>query len=649
MSDLTPEQMKQRGLQIQKDIQERKAKSEQAQAELKQRAEALKAEKSAQEEKEKAEKAAQKAEWEQKQKDIAADRKKKLDQDKADRKAKETQAKADLAKRKSEAAEDRARSNKTFEERQKETDDRLNRRLDTEEARNKEGSIRFLADQIGAEKAEGANEANNADLAKKLREMNAFTNLDANEASNEMSAKFNELSAVLEDPEASDDEKRMAQLQLDELKKAADDEEERREKKAEAEKMNSLWGRMEAGINRSADNLEGMRNNLLKGGGIVAVLGSLALLFIDPETLFEGIKSGLEIIRNIIQGIKDFISGDMETRLQMVKDNLGPIALALTGLAIIFLPNILRGFTTIGNIASGIGKFLGIMRKGFLVLRGLIFGAATANAVAGGGVLAMFSAALVPLAPVIAIGLAIAAAIGVFAYLMTKLRDAMGLSSVMDLIFIAWGYVKDAFAHIGNIYIRIANVVMGWIEKVAKWFGFEIEMPQMEEMKTNNAEVAKTEARARKAKKDEEKRLEEEKKAREEAELKAAEEGADLKVDIEVEGPSDDDLKKQEEVDKFRQLMGFKKIEREKLVQSISDPSQVADLQPKPTADGQQIIESSAANAKAQADAAGRPDVKDDGKKPMAFAMGGNKSTIITHNQVTRPKSRAAGLNMTNQ
>lgn len=649
MSDLTPEQMKQRGLQIQKDIQERKAKSEQAQAELKQRAEALKAEKAAQKEKEEAAKAAQKAEWEQKQKDIAEDRKKKLAQDKADRKAKEVQAKADLAKRKQEAADDRARNNKSFEDRQKEADDRLNRRLDTEEARNKEGTIRFLADQMSEGKSDAVNDANNANLAKKLREMNAFSNLEANEASNEMSQKFNELSSVLENPEASDDEKRMAQLQLDELKKAADDEEERREKQAEADKMASLWGRMEEGINRSADNLEGMRNNLLKGGGIVAVLGSLALLFIDPETLFEGIKRGLEILRNIIQGIKDFIAGDMETRFQMIRDNLGPIAGALTVLGIVFLPSILRGFTTIGNIASGIGKFLGVMRKGFLVLRGLIFGAATANAVAGGGVLAMFSAALVPLAPVIAIGLAIAAAIGVFAYLMTKLRDAMGLSSVMDLIFIAWGYVKDAFAHIGNIYIRIANVVMGWIEKVAKWFGFEIEMPQMEEMKTNNAEVAKTEARARKAKKDEEKRLEEEKKAREEAELKAAEEGADLKVDIEVEGPSDDELKKQEEVDKFRAMMGFKKIEREKVVQAVaSDPSEVVDLQPKVTKDGQQIIESSAANAKAQADAAGRPDVKED-RKPMAFAMGGNRSTIITHNQVNRPKSRAAGLNMTNQ
>ena len=388
-----------------------------------------------------------------------------------------------------------------------------------------------------------------------------------------------------------------------------------------------------------------MRNNLLKGGGIVAVLGTLALLFMDPETLFEAIKSGLEIVRNIIQGIKDFIAGDMETRLQMVRDNLGPIAGALTVLAVLFLPSILRGFTTIGNIASGIGKFLGIMRKGFLVLRGLIFGAATANAVAGGGVLAMFSAALVPLAPVIAIGLAIAAAIGVFAYLMTKLRDAMGLSSVMDLIFIAWGYVKDAFAHIGNIYIRIANVVMGWIEKVAKWFGFEIEMPQMEEMKTNNAEVAKTEARARKAKKDEEKRLEEEKKAREEAELKAAEEGADLTVDIEVQGPSDDELQRQEDIDKFRKAMGFKTIERDKLVDKLSTEQTVVDLEGKPTiASGQQMVESSAANAKAQADAAGRPDVAEGGRRPMMFAQGGSTSTVITHNQLSRPLSRAAGL-----
>ena len=431
---------------LEKQAREKAAK--QAQADLKERVafhkvqkkeneEKLKAEKDASDERIKAEKdaAIEAAADKKKAEDAAAE--KKIEDAKKEAKEQRVEQVADRKKAIENDKKDRELNDRSFEDRQKKQDDRLNRRLDLEEARNKEGSIRFLADQMQEGKAGAVDEANNANLAAKLRDMNAFTNIDANEASNEMSTRFNDLIKITET--GTDDEKRSAQLQLNELSKAADDEEGRREKKAEAEKMAGLWGRMEQGINRSADNLEGMRNNLLKGGGIVAVLGTLALLFMDPETLFEAIKSGLEIVRNIIQGIKDFISGDMETRLQMVKDNLGPIALALTGLAIIFLPSILRGFVKIGNIASGIGKFLGIMRKGFLVLRGLIMGAATANAVAGGGVLAMFSAALIPLAPVIAIGLAIAAAIGVFGFLMTKLRDAMGLGSVMDLIFIAWG------------------------------------------------------------------------------------------------------------------------------------------------------------------------------------------------------------------
>lgn len=640
---------------LEKQAREKAAK--QAQADLKERVafhkvqkkeneEKLKAEKDASDERIKAEKdaAIEAAADKKKAEDAAAE--KKIEDAKKEAKEQRVEQVADRKKAIENDKKDRELNDRSFEDRQKKQDDRLNRRLDLEEARNKEGSIRFLADQMQEGKAGAVDEANNANLAAKLRDMNAFTNIDANEASNEMSTRFNDLIKITET--GTDDEKRSAQLQLNELSKAADDEEGRREKKAEAEKMAGLWGRMEQGINRSADNLEGMRNNLLKGGGIVAVLGTLALLFMDPETLFEAIKSGLEIVRNIIQGIKDFISGDMETRLQMVKDNLGPIALALTGLAIIFLPSILRGFVKIGNIASGIGKFLGIMRKGFLVLRGLIMGAATANAVAGGGVLAMFSAALIPLAPVIAIGLAIAAAIGVFGFLMTKLRDAMGLGSVMDLIFIAWGYVKDGFAHVGNVFIRIANVIMGFIEKVAKWFGFEIEMPQMEEMKTNNAETAKTEARLRKIKKDEEKAAEEQKKLQEEAEQEAAMEGADLTVDIEVQGPSDDELKKQEEVDKFRAMMGFKKIEREKLINNISS-DKVVGIEGKQTADGQEMISSSAANAKAQADAAGRPDVDDKAKGAINMAMGGSSSSMTTFNTLAPNSSRISRLNFLNQ
>jgi len=191
-------------------------------------------------------------------------------------------------------------------------------------------------------------------------------------------------------------------------------------------------------------------------------------------------------------------------------------------------------------------------------------------------------------------------------------------------------------------------VIMGFIEKVAKWFGFEIEMPQMEEMKTNNAETAKTEARLKKIKKDEEKAAEEQKKLEEEAEQKAAMEGADLTVDIEVQGPSDDELKKQEEVDKFRAMMGFKKIEREKLINNISS-DKVVGIEGKQTADGQAMISSSAANAKAQADAAGRPDVDDKAKGAINMAMGGSSSSMTTFNTLAPNSSRISRLNFLNQ
>jgi hypothetical protein len=512
-----------------------------------------------------------------------------------------------------------------------------------------DGAVANLADKM-QEGKKGANDAkNNADLAAKLRDMNAFTNLEANEASVTMSIKFNELTAITQDIEnTSEDERRIAQLSLDELSNAANDEEERREKQAEADKMAGVWGRIEQASNRAADNIEGLRNNLLKGGGIVAVLGALALMFTDPETLMEGIKSGLEIIRNIIQGISDFISGDMETKLQMVKDNFGKISLAILALALWFLPTILR---SVASIRSGFTKFKNamiILNKGFKLMRAGIMAAGAAVNSGFAGILATLGITGVALGPAILIGLAIVAAVALIAFGLTKLRDAMGVGSVMDLIFVAWGYVKDGFAHVGNVFITIANVIMDFIGKVAKWFGFEIEMPQMEKMKTNNAETAKTEARQKKAKADAEKAEEEAAAVKKQKEEDALALGPPIVAELEVQGPSEDELEAQKEQDAFRAMMGFDVIEREPLVDSLSPPA-VTGIEGIPGVEsGEAMANSSAANAKAQANAAGRPDTQPPSTPPIV-AVGGNSSSSTTFNTLAPNTSRVSRLNFANQ
>ena len=640
---------KQRGVLIQQDIKNRKESSKQAQADLKQRLAFHKQDKQNKKDAEKEALAAQKILDDQ----AEAAQKVRLEKEEAavEKLAKEERD-AVVKKRqdgiKHDAAQ-RALHDRSFEDRQGKQDARLNRRLDLEEARDKEGSVRNLADKMSEGKSGAVDDANNANLAAKLRDMNAFTNLDANEASVSMSTKFNELVSITQDVEnTSEDERRIAQLSLDELSTAANDEEERREKQNEADEMMSLWGRMEQSSDRAADNLEGMRNNLLKGGGIVAVLGTLAMLFLDPETLFEMIKTGMEIVRNIIQGISDFLNGDMTTKLSMVKENFGSIALAVGALTLIFLPNILRGVVRLKNILSGVGKFLGVMKKGFMLLRAAIFGAATANATAGGGVLAMFSAALIPLAPVIAIGLAIAAAIGIFAFLMTKLRDSLGFSSVFDLIWVGVGYVKDAIAAFGNMYIKIANSVMAFVEKIASWFGFEIEMPQMELMATNNAELAKQEARQKKLAIDEEKEKEVEAKAKEEAEAEALLAGPDITAELEVVGPSEAELEKQKDQDAFRAMMGFDAIDRAPLVAQLSPPAATGISGIPGVETGEAMAQSSAANAKAQANAAGRPDTQPPSSPPV-IAVGGSSSSSTTFNTLATNASRVSRLNIANQ
>jgi len=116
------------------------------------------------------------------------------------------------------------------------------------------------------------------------------------------------------------------------------------------------------------------------------------------------------------------------------------------------------------------------------------------------GILTSMGAAIIPLLPAIGIGLAIAAVVGLIALGLTKLRDALGFSSVFDLMLLGAAYLKDGFAHIANFFIKIAKKIAGLGTRLLEAFGIEVpdfvkKLEGAELMATDNAAKKKIELR----------------------------------------------------------------------------------------------------------------------------------------------------------
>ena len=326
----------------------------------------------------------------------------------------------------------------------------------------------------------------------------------------------------------------------------AETEEKRREAAKATEKQSKLLGKISSGIS----GLVGFAkdNAAVIGGGI---FGALALF--SPETLEKLITRLVEILSTAMDIVKKLLDGDINGALESFGTEWkaftgafifffgGKIIKALKGahtafkgmmtavqtykmfLATEYAGSMLAHFKDMmKNLGSKLMKplrFLLKVAKGFKVFMMSTFIPGMIAALSG--MLTSLGATLLGMLPAIGIGLAIAAVVGLIYLGLTKLRDALGFSSVFDLVLVAVAGMKDAFAHLNNFIAKIVNFIGGLIEKGGKFLGFDFELPKMEIMATDNAAKKVVELR-------------------EKAKVKAAEEEAEKKKSqaLEMEKPA---------------------------------------------------------------------------------------------------------------
>ena len=269
---------------------------------------------------------------------------------------------------------------------------------------------------------------------------------------------FNQISMVLNNPEADAQQMEQGREQLETLKELAGTEEETRESAKRQEEANELLSRMVSGIDGLAASYDKFVDNLKPSAGLLAGITAAALLFTDPETLFAGVSAAIDGVFAIIDSIKMIFEGDISGALGLLGDNIGSVSVIIGTIGIFFGGKIIRAF-------GGIFKAINIVLKGIQAFRIFMMGTFIPS------IMGFFSAIAAPLAPIVA-----AAA--------PFLLIGAAIVGTVAALTSAFGRAKEVFEETGSITetmltfaTDIVTAPIRWIKNLSAWIlsklGFE--------------------------------------------------------------------------------------------------------------------------------------------------------------------------------
>ena len=373
------------------------------------------------------------------------------------------------------------------------------------------------------------------DTKKSLRKLSMTTEA-GDPLLDELKTSFMDSQKGLEDALATGDQQQidLAEKQLEQATKAIQTEEERREALKKQDEANSL-------LNKVADGLEGGQEKVAKTAGFLAGIAGIATLFFSPETFGAIVRKAIDTVSAIVDTIDKFINGDMDGMRKTIDENFTEFAVILGSLGLMILPKVLRAIRFLRNtfiafrtfmvsdfvanmmanlramMASVGGAFMKVFRgltAVFQVFRVFMLTTFVPSMIAAfSGMMAAMVPIFAALSPILIPILAIAALFGAIYVGLTMLRDAMGFTSIFDVIMLGVAYLQDAFGHVVNAIGSIVNFIFGIVEGIASFIGFDVELPKVPKMSTDNAEKKKAELdlKAEKARIEEEQRLAREK------------------------------------------------------------------------------------------------------------------------------------------
>ena len=299
---------------------------------------------------------------------------------------------------------------------------------------------------------------------------------------------------------------------------SAETEEQRREAAKMADKQSGLLGKISNGIGGLTGFLKD--NAVAVGGGLLAGLALFA-----PELMEKLVGRFVEVLSTAFEIVKKLLDGDVNGALEA----FGTEWKAFTGAFIFFFGGkIIKGLKAahaafkgimtavqtykmflatnyagsmmahlkdmMKNLGNTLMKPLRLLLNGARVFRVFMMTSFIPGMIAAfSGMIAAITPMLVALAPILLPILAIAAVFGLIYLALEKMREAMGFTSIFDVMLLGLAYLKDGFGHIVNLIGTIVNFIMGLVGKFASFLGFDIDIPKIPKMNTDNAKKKKAE------------------------------------------------------------------------------------------------------------------------------------------------------------
>ena len=298
----------------------------------------------------------------------------------------------------------------------------------------------------------------------------------------------------------------------------AETEENRREANKVSTEQSALLGKISSGIG----GLVGFAkdNAIVAGGGVFA-----ALALFNPELMEKIVNRLIEVLSTAMGIVKKLLDGDISGALELFGTEWkaftgafifffgGKIIKALKAAHVAFkgimaavqaykmflatsyagsmLAHLKDMMKNLGNTLMKPLRFLLNVAKGFRVFMMASF--IPGMMAAFTGMIAAITPMLVALAPILLPILAIAAVFGLIYLALEKMREALGFTSIFDVLMLGVAHLQDAFGHIVNLVGSYVNFILGLVKKFASFLGFEIDMPDIPKMSTDNAKKKKGE------------------------------------------------------------------------------------------------------------------------------------------------------------
>ena len=234
------------------------------------------------------------------------------------------------------------------------------------------------------------------------------------------------------------------------------------------------------------ENLKGMMKSV--GKALMNPITTLKNLFLSFQTTMLG-----QFLVQMTENLKSMMASVGRALMNPITTLKNLFLAFKTSVAVTFVVDMTKNLMSMmASVGRAVLNPITTLRRLFTTFRVFMTATFIPGMIAAlTGMLASIGGLMTAMAPILIPIIAIGALFALIGVALVKMRDAMGFTSIFDVIMLGVAHLKDAFAHVVNAIGSIVNFIFGIVEGIASFIGFDVELPKVPKMSTDNAEQKK--------------------------------------------------------------------------------------------------------------------------------------------------------------